>query len=80
MPVRSRAAAVTDGWEIYQDADDRWRWKYVMQGRTVAQARVGHEREAACVAEARVHGYREDVTATRRSAPAHEARAKGRKR
>lgn len=81
MRVRSRPAAVSDGWKFYQDADELWRWQYVMHGRTVAQARVGHERESACVAEACVHGYREQATASgRKPAHAREVRAKGKKR
>ena len=72
---------MSDGWKFYRDADDRWRWKYVMHGRTVAQARVGHELEEACVAEACVHGYREQASASRsKSGHAHEVRAKGKKR
>jgi hypothetical protein len=72
---------VSDGWQIYRDADDRWRWKYIMQGRTVAQAREAHEHYSACIAEARVHGYREHVAAgARRPTDARELRAKGKKR
>jgi hypothetical protein len=72
---------VSDGWKFYQDADARWRWQYVMHGRTVAQARLGHERQSSCVAEARVHGYREEGSAAAVNNPrAHEARAKGKKR
>jgi hypothetical protein len=68
---------VSDGWQIYRDADERWRWKYIMQGRAVAQARRGHEQYSACIAEARVHGYREHVTAgDRRPTNARGLRAK----
>jgi hypothetical protein len=74
---------LNDGWKIYRGADGAWRWKYVMHGRTVAQARLGHEQYSSCIAEARVHGYREHVTTsarTRSASPAHQLRAKGKKR
>ena len=74
---------VSDGWKIYRGSDGSWRWKYVMHGRTVAQARLGHEQYSSCVAEARVHGYREHVIKSagpRNAGLAHELRAKGKKR
>ena len=72
---------MSDGWKFHQDTDGEWRWQYIMHGRTVAQARQGHKQYSACVAEARVHGYREQVTGSaRRGEHAHQLRAKGKKR
>jgi hypothetical protein len=52
---------VADGWKFYRDADDKWRWKYIMQGKSVAQAYKGFEQYPDCIADARVHGYREQA-------------------
>lgn len=74
---------MSDGWKFDRDPDGEWRWKYVLHGRTVARARQGHKQYSACVAEARMHGYREHVAlGVRRRSPeeAHELRAKGKKR
>jgi hypothetical protein len=71
---------MTDGWQFHRDPDGEWRWKYIMHGRTVAQARRGYKQYSACVDEARVHGYGEHVSAaSSRPARAHEVRAKGKK-
>jgi hypothetical protein len=46
-------------WRFFQDQDARWRWKYVMNGKAVAQAYEGFADYERCVADARVHGYRD---------------------
>jgi hypothetical protein len=55
---KARGSRTTDNWKFYQDASNRWRWKYVMQGKTVAQAYSTFERYGDCVNDARTHGYR----------------------
>jgi hypothetical protein len=57
--VERTGDASADRWDFYRDEDNRWRWKYIMQGRTVAQAYEAHARYADCVADAKQHGYRE---------------------
>jgi hypothetical protein len=48
-------------WRFFQDEDARWRWKYVMNGKAVAQAYEAFADYADCVADARTHGYVEVV-------------------
>ena len=48
-------------WRFFQDQDSRWRWKYVMNGKAVAQAYEGFADYEQCVADARTHGYRDTV-------------------
>jgi hypothetical protein len=45
-------------WRFFQDADARWRWKYMMNGKAVAQAYEGFAEYADCVADAQARGYR----------------------
>lgn len=63
-----RSETSGDRWDFYRDENNRWRWKYIMQGRTVAQAYEAHARYADCVADAKQHGYRNN--------PAHEGPAR----
>ena len=49
-------------WRFFQDAKARWRWKYMMNGKAVAQAYEAFAKYDDCVADARTHGYR-DVAA-----------------
>jgi hypothetical protein len=44
-------------WRFFQDEHARWRWKYVMNGKAVAQAYEAFADYADCVADARTHGY-----------------------
>ena len=46
-------------WRFFQDAHARWRWKYMMNGKAVAQAYEAFAKYDDCVADARTHGYRE---------------------
>ena len=55
-----RNEASGDRWDFYRDENNRWRWKYIMQGRTVAQAYEAHSRYADCVEDAKQHGYRDN--------------------
>ena len=71
---------MSDGWKFHRDPEGDWRWKYVMHGRTVAQARQGHKQYSSCVAEASVHGYLQVGAVSGRAEHAHEVRAKGKKR
>lgn len=58
---RKTADSSNDRWSFYKDETDTWRWKYIMQGRTVAQAYESFEYYAACIADARSHGYRKEA-------------------
>ena len=55
---RKRADRSTDNWKFYQDGANKWRWKYIMQGKTVAHAYGSFEHYRDCIQDARVHGYR----------------------
>ena len=55
---RKKGDRSTDKWKFYQDGGNKWRWKYIMQGKTVAQAYSSFERFGDCVDDARSHGYR----------------------
>jgi hypothetical protein len=55
---KKRADRATDKWKFYQDEANKWRWKYIMQGRTAAQAYSSFEEYEDCVDDARTHGYR----------------------
>jgi hypothetical protein len=46
-------------WRFFQDAHARWRWKYMMNGKAVAQAYEAFAKYDDCVADARTHGYRD---------------------
>lgn len=59
MPARRvKGDRSTDKWKFYQDRTSRWRWKYIMHGRTAAQAFNSFEQYGDCVEDARLHGYR----------------------
>jgi hypothetical protein len=47
-----------DKWKFYQDEANKWRWKYIMQGKTAAQAYSSFDQYSDCVQDARLHGYR----------------------
>ncbi|MBI3918485.1 MAG: DUF1508 domain-containing protein [Betaproteobacteria bacterium] len=51
----------TDKWKFYRDEANKWRWRYIMQGRTVAQAYGSFARYGDCVQDARLHGYRDSA-------------------
>ena len=57
---KKKAERSTDKWKFYQDEANKWRWKYIMQGRTVAQAYGCFDRYGDCVQNARLHGYRDN--------------------
>lgn len=60
MPARrGKGDRFTDKWEFFQDETSRWRWKYILSGRTAAQAFNSFEQYSDCVRDARLHGYRE---------------------
>ena len=48
-------------WRFFKDGEARWRWKYMMNGKAVAQAYEGFVEYDDCVANARTHGYIEAV-------------------
>ena len=58
---RKAGGRSADRWQFFQDASGNWRWKYIMQGKTVAQAYEGFAEYSGCVANARTHGYREPL-------------------
>ena len=58
LAAKARPARTADNWRFYQDATHKWRWKYVMHGRTVAQAYASYDDFEGCVKDARTHGYR----------------------
>lgn len=58
---RKRAERSTDKWKFYQDGANKWRWRYIMQGKTVAQAYGSFDHYSDCVRNARLHGYRENT-------------------
>ena len=61
MPIeRKKGDRSTDQWKFFRDDDDRWRWKYIMQGRIAAQAYNSFEQYRDCIQDARLHGYREN--------------------
>ena len=55
--ARKPADRVQHPWRFFRDDTARWRWKYMMNGKAVAQAYEGFADYAACVADARTHGY-----------------------
>jgi hypothetical protein len=59
MTQQRKASRPADRWRFFRDTANQWRWKYIMQGKTVAQAYEGFAEYVDCVADARVHGYRE---------------------
>lgn len=61
MPMstrRRKSERLTDNWKFYQDEANKWRWKYIMQGKTAAQAYSSFDQYSDCVQDARLHGYR----------------------
>jgi hypothetical protein len=58
---RKRAQRTTDKWKFYRDGANKWRWKYIMQGKTAARAYSSFDRYGDCVRDARRHGYRENA-------------------
>ena len=59
MNTRKSAERTPQPWRFFRDDAARWRWKYVMNGKAVAQAYEGFADYEDCVADARTHGYRE---------------------
>ncbi|OGA55900.1 MAG: hypothetical protein A3F74_11115 [Betaproteobacteria bacterium RIFCSPLOWO2_12_FULL_62_58] len=57
---RKRDNRSADKWKFYQDNSNRWRWKYIMQGKIAAQAYYSFEQYRDCIQDARLHGYREN--------------------
>lgn len=57
---KERAERSADRWKFYQDDASKWRWKYIMQGKTAAQAYGSFDRYSDCVQDARLHGYRDN--------------------
>ena len=62
MSTVRKSERVQQPWRFFQDGESRWRWKYVMNGKAVAQAYQGFAKYAECVADARTHGYRDLVS------------------
>ena len=58
---RKRAQRSPDKWKFYQDGANKWRWRYIMQGKTAAQAYHSFDHYGDCVQDARRHGYRKDA-------------------
>ena len=59
---RKPAERAPQPWRFFKDEHERWRWKYLMNGKAVAQAHEGFAEYADCVADARGRGYREAVS------------------
>lgn len=57
--AKKRTRHSTDTWRFYRDEANRWRWKYILQGRIAAQAYSSFDQYSDCVRDARLHGYRE---------------------
>lgn len=55
---RKKIERSTNQWRFYQDDSNQWRWKYIMQGRTAAQAYRSFGQYGDCIDDARSHGYR----------------------
>lgn len=55
---RKKGERSTGNWKFHQDSRSKWRWKYIMQGKTVAQAYSCFAQYGDCVDDARSHGYR----------------------
>lgn len=58
---RKRAQRSSDQWKFYRDEADKWRWKYIMQGKIAAQAYSSFDQYNDCVQDARRHGYRQNT-------------------
>jgi len=61
MTQQRKTSTPADRWRFFRDAANNWRWKYIMQGKAVAQAYAGFAQYGDCVADAKAHGYREPV-------------------
>lgn len=61
MALEKKRRQGGNAWRFYRDDASRWRWKYVMNGKTVARAYEGFERYRDCIQDARLHGYNGDV-------------------
>ena len=65
MTAQRKSVRGQQPWRFFQDDRACWRWKYVMNGKAVAQAYEGFVKYDDCVADARTHGYREGVSGKR---------------
>lgn len=57
MALEKKARQSRNAWRFYRDDASKWRWKYVMNGKTVARAYESFEQYCDCVRDARSHGY-----------------------
>ena len=55
---RTKGERPTDQWKFCRDESNKWRWKYIMQGKAAAQAYRSFAQYEDCVDDARSHGYR----------------------